>query len=80
MSQSRRHSIIEAWANVFVGYTVNMIANFAFFPLFGWRITLRQNLLIGVFYTAVSVVRSYLLRRAFNRWHTATTKRFREHR
>ena len=69
MSQTRRQSLIEAWANIAVGYAVNMVANFAIFPLFGWKITLRQNLLIGVFYTVVSLARSYALRRAFNRWH-----------
>ena len=35
----------------------------------GWYITLEQNLLIGVFYTVVSFVRSYGLRRFYNWWH-----------
>lgn len=70
MSQSRKHSFIEAWANIGVGYAVNMLANFAIFPFFGWHISLRQNLLIGVVYTVISLVRSYCLRRTFNRWHT----------
>lgn len=64
--QSRRASLIEACVNILVGYSVNMLANFALFPLFGWHITLEQNLLIGVFYTVISLVRSYTLRRAFN--------------
>jgi hypothetical protein len=70
VSQSRRHSLIEAWANVLVGYTVSMVANFAFFPMFGWHISLHQNLLLGGLFTVVSLVRSYCLRRAFNRWHS----------
>lgn len=53
--------------NVLVGYAINMMANFTIFPLFGWHITLQQNLLLGIFYTAVSLARSYILRRAFNR-------------
>lgn len=69
MSQTRRQSFIEAWANILVGYTVNVAANFLIFPLFGWHISLRQNLLIGVIYTGVSLARSYSLRRLFNRWH-----------
>lgn len=67
--QTKKQSAIEAAANILVGYTVNMLANFAIFPLFGWNITLEQNLLLGVFYTVVSFARSYGLRRFYNWWH-----------
>jgi hypothetical protein len=66
--QTRRGSLTEALINVAVGYTVNMVANFAIFPLFGWHITLRQNLALGVVYTAISIARAYLIRRGFNAW------------
>jgi hypothetical protein len=66
MSQSRKGSAYEAVMNVLVGYTINMLANFAIFPLFGWQISLSQNLQIGVIYTVVSLVRSYCIRRWFN--------------
>lgn len=69
MSQTRKESAIEAVVNIVVGYSVNIAANFAIFPLFGWEITLEQNLLIGVFYTVVSFVRSYGLRRFYNWRH-----------
>lgn len=69
-AQSRRESAIEAIQNIIVGYTVNMLANFAIFPLFGWSISLEQNILLGVIYTAISFVRSYALRR-FNNWKSA---------
>jgi hypothetical protein len=35
------------------------------FRLLGLRATLQENLVIGLIFTAVSLVRSYLLRRAF---------------
>jgi hypothetical protein len=69
MSQSRRHSAYEAIINVAVGLTINLMLNFAVFPLFGWEISLEQNIALGVIYTVVSIVRSYTLRRLFNRWH-----------
>lgn len=69
MSQTRKESAIEAVVNILVGYTVNIMANFAIFPLFGWEITLEQNLLMGVFYTVVSFIRSYALRRFYNWRH-----------
>jgi hypothetical protein len=35
------------------------------FPLFGLAVTVTENLLIGLIFTAVSIVRSYALRRSF---------------
>lgn len=67
--QSRRASLLEAVINILIGYGINMLANFTLFPLFGWHITLEQNLLLGVFYTVISLCRSYFLRRFFN-WFT----------
>jgi hypothetical protein len=65
--QLKRHSLIESISNIVVGYSVNLLANFFIFPLWGWHITLRQNIEIGVIYTVISLVRSYLLRRFFNK-------------
>lgn len=67
MAQTRARSFAEAWINIAIGYTVNMLANFAIFPLMGWKITLAENLTIGVFYTVISLVRSYAIRRWMNR-------------
>jgi len=69
VSQSRRHSFIEAWVNIAIGYGVNFAANMLLFPIFGWHISARQNVALGVIYTGISLVRSYTLRRLFNRWH-----------
>lgn len=69
MTQTRRQSLIEAWANVLVGYFVAVGANFLIFPLFGMNVPARDNFLIGLLFTFVSLIRSYCLRRAFNRWH-----------
>ena len=64
--QSRKHSIAESLTNIAVGYAVNFLANLVIFPVMGWELTVGDNLTIGVFYTAVSLARSYLLRRAYN--------------
>ena len=69
MSQTRRQSLIEAWTNVLVGFAVSAAANAVLFPLFGWKISARQNAALAVIYTGISLARSYALRRAFNRWH-----------
>lgn len=66
MAQTKLGSITEAWANIAVGFTINYIANLLIFPLFGMHISLRGNFLMGLIYTAISLVRSYVLRRWFN--------------
>jgi hypothetical protein len=64
--QSARESIIEAWLNVCIGFTVNWLANFALLPLVNASFTAWENFMLGWIYTAVSVVRQFALRRAFN--------------
>lgn len=66
MSQTRTGSFIEAWINVLIGFSINYIANLLIFPLFDMHISLSDNLLLGLIYTLISVVRSYAIRRWFN--------------
>ena len=63
--QSRWMSLVESVANVLVGYIVAVTTQYLVFPLFGLHATLSQNLMIGLIFTGVSLVRSYLLRRVF---------------
>lgn len=69
MTQSKRHSFLEAVLNTSIGYVIAIATQVAVFPLFGIHIPLEQDLLIGLIFTVVSLVRSYALRRLFNRWH-----------
>ncbi|NJD64330.1 MAG: hypothetical protein FIB00_03645 [Chloroflexi bacterium] len=65
MMQTRWMSLMESIANVVVGFVVAVIAQILVFPFFGMHPTFSQNLWIGLIFTAVSLVRSYLLRRGF---------------
>jgi len=65
--QSKRHSAFEAVANVVIGYLVSVAANILILPLFGYAVTVADSFGIGLAFTAVSLVRSYVLRRLFNR-------------
>jgi hypothetical protein len=65
MRQSRWTSLIEAVANVAVGYLVALAAQLVVFPAVGVAVSLGQNLVIGAAFSVVSIVRSYTLRRAF---------------
>lgn len=66
MNQTRLGSLIEAIINVVIGFAINFAANMLIFPLFGFHITARDNLLLGLIYTVISVARSYCIRRWFN--------------
>lgn len=66
MNQTRLGSLIEAIINVVIGFAINFTANMLIFPLFGFHITARDNLLLGLIYTVISVARSYCIRRWFN--------------
>jgi hypothetical protein len=65
MKQSRMMSLAESLANVLVGYGVAVATQIAVFPLFGLAVTVTENLLIGLIFTVVSILRSYALRRGF---------------
>ncbi|THD71376.1 hypothetical protein E7681_17875 [Thalassobius vesicularis] len=65
MKQSRLMSLVEAVANVIVGYGVAVIAQILIFPIFGLHTTLAQNLKMGALFTVVSTVRSFALRQVF---------------
>ena len=66
--QSRAMSLVEALANVAVGFTIAVLTQRAVFPWFGISTTISTDLAIGAVFTVVSIVRSYLMRRLFERF------------
>lgn len=67
--QTKKQSLFESITNVAVGYGVALLSQIIIFPVFGIHATVRDNILIGLFFTMVSIVRSYCLRRFFNWMH-----------
>ena len=65
MKQTRRHSAMESVANVIIGYSVALVSQILIFPLFGIFLPLSSNLEIGAYFTVISLIRSYVLRRLF---------------
>jgi len=67
VDQTRTGSLIEAWVNVGIGFAINFVANLIILPQFGFTsLTVGTNFVIGLIYTVISVVRSYVIRRWFN--------------
>ena len=67
MTQSRTMSAAESVANVVIGYGIALATQVVVFDALKIPVSLGQNLWIGVVFTVVSLIRSYLLRRVFNR-------------
>lgn len=63
--QSRGASFAEALTNVAVGFAFAFVVQIAVFPMFGISISASDNVLIAVIFTAVSIARSFTLRRIF---------------
>lgn len=68
MKQSRRGSAIESAINVGIGYGVSVVANILVLPMFGMYPSLADSLAIGLVFTVISLVRSYVIRRMGNRY------------
>jgi len=65
-------SLVEAVANVIVGYGVAVVTQILIFPVFGLQATLAQNLEMGVIFSFVSIARSFALRRLFEQIRAAS--------
>lgn len=67
--QTKKQSLFEILTSVAVGYLVALASQIIIFPIFGIYVPIKDNLMIGLFFTAVSVARGYAVRRFFNYWH-----------
>jgi hypothetical protein len=75
MNQSKLGSFIEVCINIAIGFAINWVANIYILPLYGFQITGGQAFSMGLIFTVISVVRSYVIRRWFNaRLHAAAQR------
>ena len=72
--QSRRESIVEITLNIGSGFIIAWILTMLILPWFGFKaVTVKDGFWITMIFTVVSIVRSYIWRRLFNR---RTLKRY----
>lgn len=65
LGQKALQSFLEACINTFVGFFLSYFLALAIIP-----VPPSQNIKIVLAFTVLSLLRSYLLRRLFNFWHT----------
>lgn len=72
MQQTKLGSFYESLMNIAIGAVVALISQLLVFPMFGIDVPLSTNLGIMAWFTLISVIRSYVIRRWFNdRLHSA---------
>ncbi len=59
-------SAAEAIASTAIGFGVSLALTLTVLPLFGYAVTIGHSFGITAIYTAASILRGYLVRRAFN--------------
>ena len=64
--QTKKMSLIETIVSVAIGYVVALLSQIVVFPLFDIKVSLIDNLLIGLLFTVISIIRGYYIRRLFN--------------
>lgn len=69
MKQSRTHSFFEACANTAIGLIISFVAQAVLFKAYGIKASTDTQLWLVFWFTMVSIARSYVLRRFFNRLH-----------
>ena len=65
--QTRWHSFIESLQNIAIGMTIALISQLLIFPIYDIHIPLNHNVQIMLWFTGISIARSYLIRRWNNR-------------
>ncbi len=64
--QTKKQSMIESLTSTTIGWLIGVILNMLVLPLFDYDVNLTDGVLISIIFTAVSVIRSYIIRRWFN--------------
>lgn len=67
--QTKKQSFTESLINTAIGFIISYLSTFLIFPLMGFEGSLSKNLIITIYFTIVSILRGYFLRRFFNKKH-----------
>jgi predicted membrane protein len=67
MEQTKKQSLLESATNTAVGFIISLASTFVIFPLVGFESSFSKNLIVTLFFTIVSILRGYFIRRFFNK-------------
>lgn len=67
MTQSRRHSALEAVSNIAIGFVLSLLLQMFLMHAMAVPTSWSQDVQITICFTILSLVRTYVLRRIWNR-------------
>jgi hypothetical protein len=73
--QSKTGSLVESLANIAIGVVLAFVSQLVIFGGYGVHVSLAQNAEMTVWFTAISLARSFVLRRVFNKITTRHPQR-----
>lgn len=68
-TQSKKGSIAEVITSTCVGFIISYISSQVILPKFGYMITYKDTFYVTLWFTAISIIRSYTMRRLFNKYN-----------
>ncbi|EGV44405.1 hypothetical protein BZARG_765 [Bizionia argentinensis JUB59] len=72
--QTKKQSLTESLSNTAVGFGVSYASTFLIFPLLGIATNAGTNLIIVIYFTIISILRGYAIRRFFNKKTTGVKR------
>lgn len=72
--QTRLQSLIETVAGTAIGFVIALCAQVFITGWYQINTTFKQDFLITVFFTGISILRGYAVRRSFNWLHSRSAK------
>ena len=67
MAQTKRQSWIEITANTVVGFLISVGVQMIIYPMLDLEVSMGENMTITCIFVVIGIIRSYLMRRFFNR-------------
>ena len=64
--QTRLMSLVETMTNVAAGLVISFLSQIVVFKIYDVHLSTQQNVEITLYFTIISILRSYALRRFFN--------------
>ncbi len=59
-------SLVETTTNILVGLVISFLSQIVIFKIYDVHLSTQQNAEITLYFTIISIIRSYALRRFFN--------------
>jgi hypothetical protein len=65
--QTKKQSLLESVINTAIGFIVSMLSQIFIYGVMRIPVTISKSVLLTLFFTVVSIIRSYIIRRIFNK-------------